>query len=132
MDTEANEVAVLDEISRQNEALYRLIKKKSHIWRFSDAKPGAENAHKELASALFEKGYIMWDSTTVIPTNTSSSAAANTAIDAIWENPETTLCFKEDKNTANTLRLVLEFIRTNRTACDVRVASPAFYGEYTD
>lgn len=124
--TGADKEAVLDDISRQNEWLARLIKKKSHVWSFAQSTASA-SASTELAAQLFESGYVMWSATAYISTGRGSSVAANDAIDAIWENETVTLRFKEASNTAEALRLVLDFIRRNDSACDVRTVCPAFY-----
>ncbi len=118
--------SVLSEISRQNEWLSRLIKKKTHVWSFAASTTVAASASSELYTQLFESGYVMWNSTQDVSTAQGSQAAANAAIDAIWKNETVTLRFKEASNTAEAMRLVLDFIKRNGAVCDVRTAYPAF------
>ena len=118
-------------LNEQNAVLSRLIKKKTRIWRFSIPSKNGED-YGALESELLCSGYVMWNDSLAIPSGTTASAAANAAIDAIWESTSTTLRFTESKNTAEVLRRVLEFIKANRNACDVRVITPAFYSESTD
>ena len=117
--------SVLTEISNQNEWLSRLIKKKSHIWRFDSS--SAVQATSDIAAQLVDGGYIMWGATADIPVGKGASTAANAAIEAIWKNEVVTLSFKESQSAADALRLVLDFIRRNAAACDVRTVCPAFF-----
>lgn len=117
---------LLADISSENEWLAQLIKKKAHVWRFAG---GTSNAGINLAAGLAENGYIMWNSSVTVPSNASASAMAKSATDAIWKYQTVTIRFRENQNTAEALRQVLEFIKQNDAACDVRVVSPAFYGK---
>ncbi len=122
-ETGTDKAAVLADISRQNEWLSRLIKRISRVC--SLAPSGTADA--KLAAQLLERGYVMWSETEDVSMSRGSSVAANAAIDAIWENETVTLRFTEASNTEEALRLVLDFIKRNDTACDVRTVSPAFY-----
>jgi len=128
-ETGADKAAVLADISRQNEWLSRLIKKKSHVWSFASSNEAQDGANAKLAAQLLESGYVMWSETEDVSMSSGSSAAANAAIGTIWENETVTLNFRESQNTAEALRLVLDFIRRNDAACDVRTVSPAFYNQ---
>lgn len=122
----SDKAALLSDISAENEWLSRLIKKKSHVWRFAGA---GSNTGAALSAQLAESGYVMWNNSVIIPTGASAAAMAKAATDAIWKYETVTICFKENQNTAEALRLVLDFIKQNDTACDVRTVSPAFYGK---
>ncbi len=119
-----DKAALLADISAENEWLAKLIKKKSHIWRFAGA---ANNTGANIGTELTDSGYVMWNSSVLIPPNASAAAMAKAATDAIWKYETVTICFKENQNTADALHLVLDFIKKNNTACDVRTVSPAFY-----
>lgn len=123
----ADDGALLDSIARQNQWLNRLIKKTSRVWSFATSSAVQRSASTELAAKSVENGYIMWNATVDVPTGKSASAAAQIAIDAIWENETVTLRFREAGGTSEALRLVLAFIKENEDVCDVRVICPSFY-----
>ncbi len=126
--TNAN--AILADMEAENLLLSRLIKQKSHIWRAPEGSAKMSALTPEVQLALNQKGYVIWDYNINVPTNTTASRAADTAINGIWNNEVVILRFIESSKTAETLAKVLAFIENNRDVCDVRTISPA-HNEYS-
>ena len=120
--------AILADIEEENLLLSRLIKQKSHIWRAPEGSDKSPALQSGAALSIRHEGYLIWDYNVNVPTNArTAKAAANTAIEGIWDNEVAILRFVEDDSTAEVLRLVLDFIEENSEVCDVRTISPAYY-----
>lgn len=123
--------AILADIEAGNELLSRVVKQKSRIWRAPEGSDKLPSLTAEVRDMLFAEGYIIWDGNVDIPATYSAKAAANAAVNGIRSSEVTVLRFTENENTAEALRQVLDFIKNNSEACEVRIISPA-YDEYSD
>ncbi len=121
---------ILSDIEAENELLSKIIKQKSRIWRAPDGGDKLPALDSDARRKLSAEGYIVWDANVEIPANYGPYSAANVLINGIRKNEISVLRFTENANTAATLRRVLDFIKNNSDACEVRVISPAFE-EYT-
>ncbi len=118
--------AILSDIMEENELLSKVIKQKSRIWRAPDGSDKLAALTPEVRSKLESHGYIIWDANVEIPANYGPYSASNAVINGIRRNEVAVIRFKEDANTADTLKRVLDFIKNNKEACEVRVISSAF------
>lgn len=120
--------AILADIAEENLLLSRLIKQKSRIWRAPEGSDKLSALQNGAALSLRHEGYIIWDYNVSVPTNArTAKAAADIAIEGIWDNETVILRFPEDDSTAAVLRLVLDFIDEHSDVCDMRTISPAYY-----
>ncbi len=119
--------AILNDIEKENMLLWKLIKQKSHIWRAPDGSSKLSSLTDDVAAELSENGYEIWDFNIDAPTNArNAKSAADTVIKGIWDNETVIIRFREDKTTAEVLKLVLEFIAEYSETCDVRTISPLY------
>ena len=118
---------ILKDIEAENALLSRLVKQNSRIWRAPEGSGKLAVAASDVYDALEAEGYTVWDANVEIPLNYGPYSASNAIIDGIRKNEVAVIRFTENANTADTLRRVLEFIKNNSKACEVRVISPAFY-----
>ena len=119
---------LLYDIETQNELLYKLIKKKSHVRKAPEATADTASQLSQTADALREQGYFIWRANVTVPANARNArTAANIAIDGIWKNEIAVLCFEENQYTAAALRMVLNFIKENSDSCELRTVSPIFW-----
>ncbi len=126
-DSASDKETLLSDINAENELLYTLIKQKSHI-RKAPLPTGDTEADATLYASLREDGYYLWSANVTIPKNTRSArAAADIAINGILKNETAVLSFEESAHTATALKTVLEFIKQNSDACEMRVVSPVFF-----
>ncbi len=122
--------AILADIEAENELLSKTVKQKSRIWRAPDGSDNMLALTAEVRDMLSSEGYIIWDGNVDIPTTYTVEAAASIAIRGIYSSESVVLRFTESSNAAETLRIVLDFIKNNGEACEVRTISPA-YDEYS-
>lgn len=125
-DTTGDKEAVLSDIEAQNELLYTLIKQKSRIRKAPESSVDSE-ADTALHAALRDDGYYLWQANVTIPANMRSTRAADMAIDGILKNETAVISFEQSAYTASALRTVLNFIKENSDACEIRVVSPVFW-----
>ena len=122
--------AVLEDIKKQNELIYRIIKQKSHIWRSPEDGARSGAADEAVADALLLEGYLVCGGNVEVPVRYGSASAAQTAINGIWANETAVLCFHEGAYTASALRRVLDYINENGDVIEIRTVSPAFYSDF--
>lgn len=117
--------AVVADIEELNGLLSRTVKIKSRIWRAPDGSKKLTSLAEADLAAIEAQGYVLWDANVDVPT-ARSAQASRTAINGIWNNRVAILRFCESKYTADTLKLVLDYIQDNREVCELRVISGAF------
>lgn len=128
----ADAEAILRDIDRQNELIYRIIKQKSRVWRAPDGSSRLASLTAETLDVLAQNGYIVCDGNVNIPSTYRSSTATQTAINGIWANKSAVLRFCEGANTVAALRGVLDYIEENSDVIEVRCVSPAFMNDLAE
>lgn len=121
--------AILGDIERQNDLIYKIIKQKSRVWRAPEGSAKLASLTGEVRDALAANGYVICDGNVNIPASYRSSTATQTAINGIWANRSAVLRFCEGANTVAALRGVLDYIEENSDVIEVRCVSPAFMND---
>ena len=122
--------AILEDIEAENELLYSLVRRKSHIWRAPEGSAGMGQLDRAAEMELNLRGYLVWDFNIDAGTG-DVGRAVQKVTDGIWEFGVPVIRIRESENSAAILDGVLSFIAENPDACEVRTITPAFH-EYND
>ena len=122
--------AILGDIEAENELLYGLVRRKSHIWRAPEGSGGMRQLDRAVEVELNLRGYLVWDFNIDAGTGDVRKAVRK-VIDGIWETGVPVIRIRESESAAAILDGVLSFISENSDACEVRTITPAFH-EYND
>lgn len=119
--------SILKDIRQENETLYGLIRRKSHIWRAPEGSRELAPLDRTAEITINQNGYVVWDYNIDAGTAKTVEKAVETIIDGIWNTEIPVIRIHDGADAAEILRGVLSFIKENEDACELRTILPAYY-----
>lgn len=119
--------SILEDIRQENELLYGLIRRKSHIWRAPEGSSGLASLDRTAEITINQNGYVVWDYNIDAGTAKTAGKAVEMIIDGIWNTEIPVIRIHDNADAAEILKGVLSFIKENADACEVRTILPAYY-----